>query len=116
MLTLIQILIVGLATGVVAQTITRSKIFYGLRSLTDPFSKIGQLIRCPYCTSHWVALFFLLSSGLQTTNGNWFFIFLINWFSITAIAAVFTKFYNSFSALEEYFESATQYPEEEESE
>jgi uncharacterized membrane protein YphA (DoxX/SURF4 family) len=55
------IIALSVATAVVSVTITRSKIFRGLRLfLEDKNEWLHKLFTCPYCMSHWVAVFFVV--------------------------------------------------------
>jgi hypothetical protein len=48
-------LVLGVASGVIVLTVTKSSIFAFIRvwvKSKSPF--IGELISCPYCFSHWI--------------------------------------------------------------
>jgi hypothetical protein len=50
-----NIFILGLAAGVISVTTSRTHIFKPLRRFIAGKSQwLGELVRCPYCTSHWV--------------------------------------------------------------
>ncbi len=47
---------IGVATGVISLTLTRSRLLRGPRNWIKYRSPWwGELVTCPYCTSHWVA-------------------------------------------------------------
>lgn len=53
---LIKIGYLSLAVGAISLTISKSKVFKGLREdIGRKSSWAGGLIECPYCTSHWVS-------------------------------------------------------------
>ncbi len=58
---LIPLLLLGVACGTVATTITKSSIFRPLReklgrltSAGQPTTWLGKLFSCPYCLAHWI--------------------------------------------------------------
>ncbi len=51
-----SICILGVATASIATTISHAGVFESLRERIEDRSEwLGRLIRCPYCTGHWVA-------------------------------------------------------------
>lgn len=75
----------SLAIGVMAMTITKTKIFRPVRIWTlDKSEWFGDLISCPYCTSHWLS--FVLTaiySPLLFNSG----IGLLDWF-LTSLCVI----------------------------
>ena len=54
---LTDILIMALATATVSVTVGQSKLFAPLRAwVKEHWDLGGELISCPYCLGHWVAL------------------------------------------------------------
>lgn len=50
-----NVFILGIAAGVVSATTSRTHIFKPVRRFIAGKSEwLGELVRCPYCTSHWV--------------------------------------------------------------
>lgn len=73
---------IGVATGVTSLTITRSKLFRGLRHwLWLKSDWLGDLIHCPYCMSHWIALAMILGKWPGWKPA------LVQWLVAVAIAA-----------------------------
>ena len=62
---MITIAILALATASVSMTLSKAQIFAGLRKwlLDGCWLRVwvGELLSCPYCTSHWVALVLVLA-------------------------------------------------------
>lgn len=56
----ITILAMSLAAGAISMTIAKSQAFEPLRDWVKARSEwFGDLIHCPYCVSHYVAIFFV---------------------------------------------------------
>ena len=77
--TLVTFLLLSLANGSIAMTVTKSQIFAGFRDLFFNFAAPGtlrgkilgwlyELISCPYCFSHWVALVMVAIWRPRLTN------------------------------------------------
>jgi Protein of unknown function (DUF1360) len=55
MINLLETLEIGITTGVISLTLTKSKLFSPMRKWIRYRSDwLGELVSCPYCTSHWV--------------------------------------------------------------
>lgn len=53
---LLVIATLALASSAVSVTVTKAKIFAGLRELIGTKNAwLGELVSCPYCFSHWLA-------------------------------------------------------------
>lgn len=53
---LMALVVLSLAIAAVSITITKTKVFRSFREWIDERSDwFGELVHCPYCTSHWVA-------------------------------------------------------------
>ncbi|MBI3956750.1 MAG: DUF1360 domain-containing protein [Candidatus Kerfeldbacteria bacterium] len=51
-----RVAVLALATAAIAVTVSKAKIFNGVRERVIRRShRLGELLTCPYCTSHWVA-------------------------------------------------------------
>ena len=52
----VQFLAMALCNGAIALTLTKRTIFRWARQwIVDRSDFFGELIQCPYCTSHWLA-------------------------------------------------------------
>lgn len=59
--------IASLATATMTLTISRGKIFRFFRLLLKKYSPfISELVECPYCLAHWVALFIATAIHLRS--------------------------------------------------
>ncbi len=53
---LINILVIGICVGTISNTVSRTKVFKSFRLAVYRRNQwFGELFRCPYCLSHWVA-------------------------------------------------------------
>ena len=53
----VRLALLAPAVAVVSMTVTMSKLFSPLRKVAKSGSEwLGELLSCPYCISHWVAL------------------------------------------------------------
>lgn len=53
---LLMLFLFSLPVAAVSYTVTRSSIFRGFRNFVDRKNqKLGELVSCPYCFSHWVS-------------------------------------------------------------
>ena len=58
---MIEMLILGIATGAISLLLTKSEALNFMHEWLEkhiPF--LGKMLNCPWCTSHWVALFFVI--------------------------------------------------------
>ena len=61
---MLTIIFLALAASAISVTITRGKVFEGVRTFVKGHNKWGgDLISCSYCTSHWVS--FVLTAIYQ---------------------------------------------------
>lgn len=74
---LVEIIFAGIASGVLALTITKSTLFSKFRSFFKEDSFLGELFSCLYCMSHWTSLLFLFLGGVTFSFVNWFVIVFI---------------------------------------
>jgi hypothetical protein len=84
---MLELVILGMATAALSVTLTKTHITESLREWLwkQPNLKtVAKLADCPYCMSHWVALFFV-GFGLEWQG---FFSFLISWFAVIAFSAI----------------------------
>lgn len=80
----------SLATGAAAFTITRTKISEPFRAAVKEQSAwLGNLVTCPYCTSHWLAAAAVVLMEPQLTDRRSRFLNAgVAWLAVTAGAAV----------------------------
>jgi len=76
------ILIVAAAVATATMTISASTLSEKVRHHIDPYlpSIVQELLDCPYCLSHWIALV-----GATILEGN----FLINWLALVSLSQIF---------------------------
>lgn len=85
MLDIITILILSLAVSAISVTLARGGVFAALRQwVMDRNEWLGKLISCPYCLSHWVALFAVVFYPISMT----FYSTLVTIFAVVAISAI----------------------------
>lgn len=76
---------IAIAVAIVSLTVTRSRLFKGFRGWFRPHPLLHELVRCPYCFSHWVA------GALMAVHMEIFDLTLWEWFIdslvVVAIAA-----------------------------
>lgn len=66
------LVVLGMAVGVVSMTISKASIFERLRVWIDRESEwLGDLVSCPYCTSHWVALVAVIAFEPRPLQTQW---------------------------------------------
>jgi len=76
----------GVATGVAALTLTRSRMFLPLRQwMAGKSSWWGELVSCPYCMAHWIAAILVTWERPGWHSG------LLLWLTTTGIASVVAK-------------------------
>ena len=62
---LATLIVVGLGVGACTFTITKASIFKPLRDVTAHMPRLGVLLACPYCLSHWLALVAVITYPLR---------------------------------------------------
>ena len=100
---IISLIFLSLMVSVISLTITKARIFYALRKKVDEKNKwLGDLIHCPYCTSHWIALFVVINYHPTVINsGNAIKDGLVSVFSIVAFSTIFSWIiYRSYKGLD----------------
>jgi hypothetical protein len=108
---IIGMIVVAMAVATISMTLSKGKVFIGLREWIDNRSDFfGDLIHCPYCTSHWVAFFAcLVFQPILITSGIWIFDIILSAFAVTMMASVFSGLIFS-----SYKQMADPYDEEDE--
>ena len=88
-----QIVWFSFAVAAIACTISRAQVFSFLRFWIKQKSEwLGELINCPYCTSHWLALGFVVIYRPVLFNQYWLIDLLVSWFVIVALSAIISGF------------------------
>lgn len=89
MVALFQVAILALATAAISVTVSKAKVFSGVRERIARRSHwLGELLTCPYCTSHWVA-FALVAIYRPVLVRAWFPVdLLVSAFVVVALAAL----------------------------
>src|SRR5271170_3959873 len=104
---LFHVLVLGVATGAISFVITKAAIFNPVHEWVEKRSEFfGEMLNCPWCTSHWVALFFTLiyrpllldwtdrPVWMASTPLQWFLVpvdYLVSVMVIVAIASVVAR-------------------------
>lgn len=84
-----QVLVLSLATAAISVTISRAQIFATFRAfVAEKSSWAGKLISCYYCTSHWVAIAFVLIYRPVLISRFFVIDLFVSTFSIVCIAAL----------------------------
>lgn len=90
-LNLIEILLLGIASGVISLTVTKAVIFKSTRDWLESKSEFfGDLVTCPYCFGHWSAAFLFTWYYLSIVTVIGFLPFLVYWLVITFISSICT--------------------------
>ena len=56
-----HVIVLGIATGAISLFLTKSTLLNGFHEWIEKKSAfLGEMLNCPWCTSHWVAGFFTL--------------------------------------------------------
>lgn len=87
----IGFVIVSMAVATISMTLSKGKIFDSLREWIDERSDFfGDLIHCPYCTSHWVAFgACLVFQPTLISCGFWILDVILTAFAVTMASSVF---------------------------
>jgi hypothetical protein len=97
---LFEVVILGVATGAISMVITKSAIFNKAHEWLEKRSPfLEEMLSCPWCTSHWVALFFtLVYQPLILRSSNYLLIpvdYLVTVMVMTVVAAVTARIIHS---------------------
>ena len=81
----------ALAVGSLSMTIGRSRLFREMRwwiarHTGGDESMCWDLIKCPWCLSHWFSLCVVALGGPVAVTSRWGLDFLINWLALVALA------------------------------
>lgn len=87
---IIQFLVLGLCAGAISLTLSKGTIFKKARAWVDKKSDFfGELINCPYCTSHWVSFFMMLVFHPRMVECGYVMVdYLATGFALVALSAM----------------------------
>jgi len=82
-----ELVVYSLATAAISVTVTKSKLFAGLRGFVNrgKWEWPKDLVGCNYCFSHWVAAAIVFSSPQATWRSS----FMV-WFGVVALASLWS--------------------------
>jgi hypothetical protein len=85
---------IGIANGMISLVIAKSKLFETFRDFffnqnnKKPYGFIFDLISCPYCVSHWLAIFMTFIWPVRLTNSFALADFIVAMFVNVAVATL----------------------------
>ena len=84
------LLVLGAACAVIAMTVSKASIFEQARVWLDRKSNwLGDLVACPYCTSHWVAFLFVALFQPRPVETNLYLLDMVAAvFALTFVASI----------------------------
>lgn len=90
---LLYAFVIGVAVAAISFTITMTSIFAWLRNLITRtgIKKLEELIHCPWCLGHYIALLILLTNDIVIVGGIYnskFLNFLFIWFLVMGFAGL----------------------------
>jgi len=87
--TLTDFLVLSLAVGTIALTISSSNLFETVRNFVDELSEwLGSLIECSYCLTHWIALAVMLMYRPRLIESGFAWAdWTISYFALVALSA-----------------------------
>ncbi len=101
---LLALLVLALPVAALSITISKGLIFENVRKQCMEASPwLGELLRCPYCMSHWVAFFTVLVTGAFHIGFSsfWLINLMISTFGVVALATPISWIvYRSYKTLE----------------
>lgn len=92
MSTLFDLAILGIATGAISLVLTKSPVFNFMHDWLErhiPF--LGKILDCTWCTSHWVALFFVVIYRPRLFNAFAPVDYLVSIMVLVAVASVIAR-------------------------
>lgn len=102
--TLVELVLMGAAVATASMTISKGKIFRPIRRGISEKTFFGDLVRCPYCMSHWIALMAVMWSRpvLFANKSDFVSSWIVPCLALVAIAAPFSWIiYKAYSGPEE---------------
>lgn len=87
-----RLLYLGVACGAISMVLTKAAVLNSFHDwLEKRFPKLEEMLSCPWCTSHWVALFLVLVyRPLVLKSTGWLVPvdYIVTIFVMTVIAAI----------------------------
>lgn len=89
----VKLVICAAAVATISMTLAKASIFASVRERVAKRSAFfGKLLNCPYCTSHWAALFVIGYFQPRPVSTQFLFIDLVlSWLTAVAIATFFSQ-------------------------
>jgi len=82
-----KLLFLALATYAASITVSKSLIFERFREwIATKNDFLYNLVSCPYCFSHWVAMFLVVGDGFMSSP----FSVIVNWLAVIGLANLFS--------------------------
>lgn len=86
---IMKVLWLGIATGAISMVISKSALLNKFHDWLEPRAPfLEEMLSCPWCTSHWVALFFTLIYHPLLIDGFFPIDYLVSIMVMVVIAAV----------------------------
>lgn len=94
-----NLVLLSMCVSTISLTITKSRIFSPLRFwVVKRNERVGSLLSCPYCISHWVAAFFVvllyIDNPMVIVTNILFIDAIIIIFAIISLATIITGIIN----------------------
>ncbi len=84
-----QIAFFALAVAAISVTISKSKLFASVRAwISEKNQRLGHLVSCAYCTSHWVAMPLIVIYRPIVVPFLSAVDLIVSWLALVAIAAL----------------------------
>ena len=84
-----KVLVLGIVTGAISMVITKGAIFNKAHEWLEKRSPfLENMLSCPWCTSHWVALFFTLIYHPLLVNAFLPVDYIVTVFAMVTVASV----------------------------
>lgn len=98
---LVRLFLLSVAVGAISMVVTKSPLLNKFHSWVEKRSPfLEEMLSCPWCTSHWVAGFFVVVFGpihLERT-ANWTLVpldYIVSIFAVVGLASVTSKLITS---------------------
>lgn len=104
----VVVVTLSLAVAAISMTIAKGKIFLPLRQWVEDRNEwLGNLVSCPYCTSHWVAVVVVALYQPKLTSFTFGIVDLIvSVFAIVTLSSFFAGLiYRAFTQMAPHTES-----------
>ena len=84
---LYTLFILSLAIGAIATTVTQTKFFRPFRQLVAHRKiPMNEVFQCPYCFSHWLALFCTIMYRPALLDLDWLSTIMVDTFALVAVS------------------------------